>query len=95
MTERDPATDMERFAQSAQRFAKALAESITEQFKPFNAAVARMQESTRRNTMSFMQPDHLQFPPLGGRYTPEQVIQRAIEAYMNGGLARQPPGTPC
>lgn len=27
----------------------------------------------------------LQFPVAGGRYTPEQVIRRGIEAYMNGG----------
>jgi len=33
----------------------------------------------------FMCPDRLQFPPHHGRYTPEQVIQRALEAYMNGG----------
>jgi len=35
--------------------------------------------------MSYMIPDRLRFPPLGERYTPEQVIQQSIEAYMNGG----------
>lgn len=32
----------------------------------------------------YMCPDRLRFQE-DGRYTPEQVIQRAIEAYMNGG----------
>ena len=33
-----------------------------------------------------MCPDRLRYPPIEGRKcTPEQVIQRAIEAYMNGG----------
>jgi hypothetical protein len=30
-------------------------------------------------------PDRLKFPPPGEKYTPEQVIQQAIEGYMNGG----------
>jgi hypothetical protein len=43
----------------------------------------------------YMCPDRLRFPPHGEKYTPEQVIQQAIEAYMNGGrhsneAAREP-----
>lgn len=35
--------DMEKFTQDVSRFVKAWGEAITESFKPFNEAVARMQ----------------------------------------------------
>jgi hypothetical protein len=37
-----------------------------------------------------MCPERLRFPDSGGNYTPEQVIQRSIEAHMNGGRHGNP-----
>jgi hypothetical protein len=36
------------FAEATQRFVKAWGEAVTEQFKPFNEAVSRMQEQERK-----------------------------------------------
>jgi hypothetical protein len=40
--------DWEKLAEATQRFVKAWGEAVTEQFKPFNEAVSRMQEQERK-----------------------------------------------
>lgn len=52
MSNREPKTDLETAMKQMQLGVKAWAEAITEQFKPFNAALARMHRSRNGNGRS-------------------------------------------
>jgi hypothetical protein len=54
----------------------AAAERVAQSFQKLGEA---MQTDTSER---FRLPDRLKFPPLGERFTPEQVVQQAIDAYI-------------